>query len=479
MTAQPTRTCRVRLGGWLTGWLIAMTAGTVSASTTDQAYVVAGTQGQAIARWLTHDDHCPDIRIDGRTMAMHERAAPGEIAQRTTASPASESRPSRFNERVCEHTLPRTANHASIAGQTLPLLRPTIRRIVVIGDTGCRLKAGGGKWQACNDPAQYPFSQIAQTAAAWHPDLVIHVGDYLYRENACPAGMAGCTGSPWGYGSDAWRADFLEPAKPLLDAAPWIMVRGNHESCNRAGQGWWRFLDPHPLTAEQRCDVASNDFKGNFSDAYAVPLGGDMQVIVLDTSAAPNKPLDPQDPAFEQFKDMYRQMATLASQARDNIIVNHQPILGFAAHRSQDRTVLLPGNPTLQNAFGSLNPRYFPAHVDLLLSGHVHTWEQISFANDYPSQFVTGFSGTQEESVPLPEQLPDNATPAKPAKVSAFSSWTTGFGYMTMERTGPSSWSAAVHDTHGNVIKTCVINGKTSRCSAVPASNVGTPSDEP
>ena len=70
-----------------------------------------------------------------------------------------------------------------------------------------------------------------------HPDLVVHVGDYHYRENACPAGDAGCSTSPWGYGWDAWDADFFTPAKRLLAVAPWIVVRGNHESCDRAGQG--------------------------------------------------------------------------------------------------------------------------------------------------------------------------------------------------------------------------------------------------
>jgi hypothetical protein len=50
--------------------------------------------------------------------------------------------------------------------------------------------------------------------------------------------------SPWGYGWDTWKADFFDPAQALLKAAPWVMVRGNHETCTRAGQGWWRFLDP-------------------------------------------------------------------------------------------------------------------------------------------------------------------------------------------------------------------------------------------
>ena len=112
-----------------------------------------------------------------------------------------------------------------------------IKRIVLIGDTGCRMKASENAFQACNDSVKWPFAQVAQSAAALQPDLVIHVGDIHYRESPCPAGNAGCANSPWGYGFDAWQADLFEPAKPLLAAAPWVFVRGNHESCSRAGQG--------------------------------------------------------------------------------------------------------------------------------------------------------------------------------------------------------------------------------------------------
>ena len=144
---------------------------------------------------------------------------------------------------------------------------------MVIGDTGCRIKASDNIFQACNDAAQWPFKQVAAAAAAIAPDLVIHVGDYHYRETACPAGDPACAGSPWGYGWDAWEADLFAPAQPLFAAAPWIVVRGNHESCFRAGQGWWRFLDPRPLAARQDCNSAADDSVGDYSAPYAVPLG--------------------------------------------------------------------------------------------------------------------------------------------------------------------------------------------------------------
>ncbi len=122
----------------------------------------------------------------------------------------------------------------------MPVLHP--QRILVLGDTGCRIK--GASLQACNDPAQWPFPQLAAAAASLKPDLVIHVGDYLYRESACPAGNQGCAGSPWGDNWTTWQADFFTPAAPLLAAAPIVLARGNHEDCKRAGPGWTRLQGP-------------------------------------------------------------------------------------------------------------------------------------------------------------------------------------------------------------------------------------------
>ena len=57
-------------------------------------------------------------------------------------------------------------------------------------------------------------------------------------------------------------------------------------SCNRAGQGWWRFLDPRPLAARQDCNDPADDDLGNYSEPYAVPLGrgADTQLLVFDSS---------------------------------------------------------------------------------------------------------------------------------------------------------------------------------------------------
>jgi len=430
----------------------------------DSMYVVLGEGGAPVARVLTSAATCPAIKIDGAELTMNVRAQPQTLPLRPTRSAPEDSKPSAFPLLTCEKFIPQHAASISVAGRSLPLPRAQINRIVVIGDTGCRIKKSDNAAQPCNDAQQYPFAAVAAAAAKWQPDLVVHVGDYLYRENACPEGNKGCAGSPWGYGWDAWNADFFDPARPLLQAAPWIMVRGNHESCNRAGQGWWRLIDPRQFVPGRDCVTAANDDNGDYSDPYAVPIGGDSQFIVLDTSNTPGGVIKPGDIRQIKYADMYRKLDALSQQAGYNIGVNHHPILGFAAKEDKNGKISLnPGNGGLQSVFGAINPLFLPPRVNAMLSGHVHVWEEISFSSPHPTQFVAGFSGTAEDIVPLPETLPAGQTPAPGAIVEHFSSWVNGFGYMTMERNG-ASWDVKIWNVAGQQVNSCKIEGKRSVC---------------
>jgi hypothetical protein len=431
------------------------------------AYVLLGENGAAVARVITSAPACPTIQADGKSLSMHLRADSGTEPLRTTRSDPKDSKPSAFPVLTCEATVPTGVAKAVVGGHALALPVVLPKRIVVIGDTGCRLKASDDAYQACNAPNQYPFAKVAAAAAAWKPDLVVHVGDYLYRENACKIGKhPGCAGSPWGYGWDAWNADFFTPGAALLAAAPWVAVRGNHESCNRAGQGWWRFLDPRALVAGRDCNDPAHDDVGDYSSPYAVPLGEGVQIVVMDSSDAPGDPIPPNDPEAAQYRQLYVDMAKLAAQAPYSIVVDHHPLLGFSAQvdAATQQPYLTTGNLGLQSAFGAMNPWLFPPTVQMLLSGHVHVWQQVSFSSAHPTQFVTGFSGTQEDVVPIPANVPENASVAPGAKVEAFSAWVDGFGFMTLERTGRETWDVEVHDQNGDVVNRCKVTGRHSKC---------------
>jgi hypothetical protein len=307
---------------------------------------------------------------------------------------------------------------------------------------------------------------VAAAAAAWKPDLVLHVGDYHYREDACPASRSGCAGSPWGYGWEAWDADFFDPARALLRAAPWVMARGNHESCMRAGQGYWRFLDPRPLAPGRDCNEQANDRVGDYGDPYAVPLGGAAQLLVFDSSNTSWKGLPAADPRRAIYAEQWRRMEQLARGASYNIAVTHHPLFAFGAgrHPATGEVSLFGGDAGLLDAFGPLDPGYLPKTISMLLSGHIHLWEQVSFASAHPTQFVSGFSGTAEDTTPLPAAVPPGTTPAPGAVVENMSSWVDGFGYMTMERTGADGWQVLVWDREGRERNRCIVKGRKSVC---------------
>src|SRR5262249_46767840 len=143
---------------------------------------------------------------------------------------------------VCELPLAAGTKSASIENLPLPVLKPTLTSVAAFGDTGCRLKAAKqsakadddeeerGKFQDCNIPARWPFASLAASVAAAKPDLVIHVGDYLYRESACPPRDSGCARSPHGDDWPTWKADFFRPGR--AGAARRALDHGARQSRN-------------------------------------------------------------------------------------------------------------------------------------------------------------------------------------------------------------------------------------------------------
>jgi hypothetical protein len=276
---------------------------------------------------------------------------------------------------VCTAPVPATAKTVSLDGEdALALPKPNPQRIVVLGDTGCRIK--GSVAQACNDPQQWPFATLAASAAKLKPDLVLHVGDYLYRENACPAAKTGCAGTPWGDNWPTWSADFFAPAAPLLRAAPWVFVRGNHEECKRAGHGFLRLLGPGTFDAECNDHLAP----------FAVPEG-DMNLVVFDDSVAPDTELSKD--LLASYQSDFAGLATIAP--RPVWLLMHRPIWAAAI------SVLgIPagGNRTMIEAAGDQSAL---APVELMLAGHIHSFEALNYETRahaaLPPQIVAGHGG--------------------------------------------------------------------------------------
>jgi len=437
-------------------------------------YVVLGEEGRPMARAITTAAACPAIDIDGRAEPMDVRALSAVVPARASRGDGAfvnpGALPAAFPVLTCEKSIRDGVARAAIAGRALPLPKADVRKFAILGDTGCRMAAGpGGQvFQSCNDASAWPFAAIADAVATSTPDLVLHVGDYHYREAPCPAANPGCAGSPWAYGWDVWEADFFAPARHLLAAAPWIVVRGNHESCARAGQGWWRFLDPRPLERRRTCDDPADDAIGDYSDPYAVPLPSlgqaATQIVVFDSSLAGLAPLAPTEPMYVIYRAQFEKAFALAARSPGSLLAIHHPVLAFAPNPDQPDKPY-PGNAALQSVLASLQPASsFPATVRAVLGGHVHLLEVVSFAGPQPAQLVIGNGGTLLDNA-LPSPLPAGATPAPGATIGALLS-AASFGFVTAEREG-ATWRMIPRDAKGAPIALCTLGAGKASCLPV------------
>ena len=435
---------------WLALGLTACAAPLPPALSSEPAWTqFTADQGWVVRALAAPGGACPRLNWPGGSIVMAQRSAPGEV------------RAARFVAASCEAAWPVGVAVLTVGNSgrslTAPVAEP--QHIVLVADTGCRMKLADKAFQDCNDPVAWPFARVARAAAALKPDLIIHIGDIHYRESPCPTDQPGCAGSVWGYGEDAWRADFFTPAAPLLAAAPWVFVRGNHEICRRAGVGWARYLDAFAMTPERRCDDPARDDEADFSAPYAVPLSADTQLIVFDSAAAVDEAYRSDDPVFQRYARQLRQVQALALQRPHNIFLNHHPVLGFEAHADgQPR----PGHAGLRSVMAAVEPqRLFAPTVDLVLNGHVHLFEALSFASDHPATAVLGNSGSAM-SGHLDAALALLAEPAPATRLAQFNTH-RGYGFATLDRE-PDGWTLTARDSTGAALTSCAIRGAVMQC---------------
>ena len=386
------------------------------------------TGGGAELRLIPATGVCPAAVSDGVSLAMTPRSTPDAA----------------FPDPVCVAPLPAGARRVTADGVSLraPVARPG--RLVVIGDTGCRMK--GGVYQGCNDASAWPFARIAALAAARAPDLVIHVGDYYYRETPCPAwALKACGGSPFGDRWATWKAELFDPAAPLLAAAPWVFARGNHETCKRGGAGWSRLLEAAPAPAGCL----------EHSPTFAVDLGGPV-LWVVDSAES-----DDFFPTREMTAAFAARLAPVLGAPRParGWILTHRP--AWNASRFGDLVIDGLVNATERRAMAGRDL----SGVELVLSGHVHNVSSVSFRGARPSQLVAGAGGDELDMDDTPPPTSGSVVlDGLPADV-----FTMGrFGYFVFDRHGPD-WIGRFYDLNDRAIAACALHRRDLVCRAVPA----------
>ncbi|MBV9991672.1 MAG: metallophosphoesterase [Alphaproteobacteria bacterium] len=433
--------------------LLAASAAQADDNTILHYWVQLGAGGAQQARAVMSGDGCPilatfkDYNGDGRVdVPMTPRAA------KSADFPL-----------VCEGTVPKDVNHAWLVmttaegdgrqmvmnyesrkrsraildmDQAVPLMRSDPERILVIGDTGCRLK--GSLVQPCNDPSAWPFEALSKGAAKLWPDLIIHVGDYLYRETPCPDGNAGCAGSPYGDGWATWDADFFKPGDALLRAAPIVLVRGNHEDCARSGPGYLRLIGSGAYDATAPCT--------EHEAAYSIPLEAE-NLVVMDNASAQDTSITPG--TLPVYQDEF---AAMDKEPAPSWLLMHRPIWGAV---KGPLGIPVGGNTTM---IAALNGRPVPKPVALILAGHIHSFEAINYKSRSPPMLLAGHGGDLLDDTPADL---DGAVLSGIKVKDGLS--VPGFGFLLMTREG-KTWHVGVFDSQARLMRECVFAGGRLDC---------------
>ena len=382
-----------------------------------------------------------------------------KIAMQARQNPA----PTDFPITVCEALYPKDSQ-LFLNGEAL--LKPSYRseHIAVLGDSGCKSPK-----QTCTlNSDNWFFNTLASISAKDQPDVVLHMGDYNYsgtpgsihllgqnyldQESKVQVydagdnttqGMCKIAGPYYGQNSEGsefrdswkhWQQDFFNPAQSLLNKAPWVFARGNHELCSRAGPGWFYLLDSHsPLLGKYQkqlsCPATNNLSPMVFSQPYALNLDK-ANILVLDSTNACDSGLLNLDQYQNQFLLGKRMLQTLPTGF--NILQTHRPMFGIdelakvgncGNNQEGDHC---PMSQTLQQANRLTG---LTDEVQLLISGHMHRFQSTHFeGSTFPDQLVVGTSG-----VALAGNFPAEPTQLKIEKNNAYVNGTSQYAYLKLE----------------------------------------------
>ncbi|KRH79334.1 calcineurin-like phosphoesterase [Ferrovum sp. JA12] len=350
------------------------------------SYVLVGPNNQEIVRTIVDNNTCPVLNSGVTSYPMTLRVGKENNSQ------YSENQ-SFFPVAVCELNWPTNTPRLMLDGRLLPHLPSAVKKVAIIGDTGCRIKAPFA-YQACNDVAKWPLKQVSLAIVKDKPDVLIHVGDYLYRESRCIT--LGCQGSVHGYGWDSWQADVFQPMQAMMASVPMVLVRGNHESCQRAGKGWYRFFDPYPYHPGQAC---INKRETVIDNPYSVVINQHTQWLIFDSAEI--KEAHP-DLNLSQFIQKMAALQRLLKPHYQHWLLLHHPSLGYAYSR------LLAWNGGTYEVYQAIQKTAIQpplmGQFDLFLQGHIHTFEISNYQEpDLPINVVSGMGGTQ-----LEDRFPEN-----------------------------------------------------------------------
>ncbi len=502
--------------------------GSVFAKTGDDvyaSYVVLGQhQGQNIAFArviLPAGTECPTL---SETMSANGN----DIAMVTRDNPYH------FPVIVCEAEVAfDTQYHVNTA--SMPILLPEVvskpQHIQVFGDTGCDPFSATTMTGCQPGTAAEPFQTMAKVGASQAPDLVLHMGDYNYRGTSGKTYFTESSGGKvsqvhnWVYDAgdgvslgnqcgqadgtfyysqsatnsnkpdtwEHWYSDLFLPAKDLLAAAPWIVARGNHELCSRAGPGYFYFLDPHSNLAggQQLSCPAVDTSKSVMQNSLQIPNYlidfSNIDIAVIDSAnACDDSAQSPFSPLFVQaFADLAQRVKS------DSWLVTHRPIWGVNEYdTSRDTTTgctsadkLACINQMMQAAIKTQPSQALPTEIKAIFTGHMHKFESVSFpGTSRPSNIIVGSSGVSLSNSPPygTAKVPIDGMQADVLSLSQNISYqgnaALAFGFLNISVTYADQWQGSLYNPAlAKDIVQCSDQGTGASCNAIAGLSVVSP----
>ena len=471
----------------------AATSGVLSAYTLVTPTSVSKSKLQAravLARGLA----CPNLVVkksNGSTMTigMKERA-PG-----ATTAPAFDSL------KACKANIPQLnsgISSARVGAISIPFSLPaTFDKLVMFGDTGCRINTNSTLTyvdiQDCTktsgtDPADYwPLSKNAASVAKEKADLTIFTGDFFYREDPCPSPaqyQAICGGSPppiAGYEFNdtdyGWMADVFAPMAPVFQAAPILAVRGNHEQCDRGGNGWFLFFEVTTALPPSACappTVGAEPSK-NITPSWAfdapITKNRKLRIVSVDSNEGENFEITSW---VNTQRPQYQAAANLSTpkKGRESWLLTHRPIFGIEPVEQAD-----PGKLQWTSVDQTAASQGLISNFQMIVGSHIHISQVVKIPG-YPVQLVVGNGGSKPDIStvssytrppfgPMATATGAPLDPAYPPYPNATYNWTqVKYGYTVMTPGKKAKqWTATQRDYTGKTFAKCSLVGQDMTCN--------------
>lgn len=430
---------------------------------------------------------CPGLR-------MTTKAGVKLVRKMTKRVPGATTGAAFASLRACQANIPVTqtpVSSAQVGSISVPTTLPgKFRKIALVGDTGCRIDDDADpariRLQNCSSPTEWPLATNARSIARERPDMTIFTGDFFYREDPCPVGYeAQCGGSPppdptaqfkdTDYG---WMADTFIPMAPLFRAAPMLAIRGNHEQCNRGGNGWFLFFDIGNTLGPDACAPATlgGPTTPNISDTWhfdaPIGKGRTLRLVAVDSAYGQSFQISPwvttQRTAYQQADAQ-----STPRQGRESWMLAHRPMFGIEPNTQQPPGVNQWTSIDQTAAGYGLIDNY-----NLLIGSHIHV-SQIVKIPGQPPQLVVGNGGAKpddfnEANYTLPTYGPladasgaplsPDYTPY-PTASYLYNSVTYGYGVMIPGKKF-GRWTLNHMTYEGQQFDTCSLVAKSLTCAS-------------